>query len=193
MINDYELIYLAQENIEEAKNILYDKYINYIYVIISKAYQKYRLYTTDIEDLKLDCYIVIENAINKYNQDKDTKFKTYLKKCVETRLTDIIRKNLSYKGKIINNMISLDSIKDGMSLHDILYDNNYLIEDNFFDIDDFIINIKPKLSTNEKNILILILDGIKPEEMAILLNIDIKNINNTIYRLKTKIKTILGG
>lgn len=187
MINDYELIYLAQENIEEAKNILYDKYIDYIYKILSKETNN-RFITTDTEDLKIDCYLILENAINSYNQDKEAKFSTYLKKCTETKVMDIIRKRISYKGKITNNMISIDESRDGISMHDVLYDMKYLIEDNFFDIDDFTKKMKKNLSIQEKNIFVMILDGIKPEEMAILLNTDIKKIHNAIYRLKSKIK-----
>lgn len=188
MNNDYELIYLAQENNEDARNILHQKYRSFINKEVDKIYQKYKFITTDIDDLKLECKITLDKAINNYNQDREAKFSSYIRLCVETKLKDIIRMNLTKKRKIESSIISLDEEIKGTKRLDFLYNSYNPIEDNYFDISEFIKKTNTYLSNNEKEVLILLIKGKTQEEIAILLNSKVKNIRNTIYRIKTKLK-----
>lgn len=188
MTNDYELVYLAQENNEEARHILHKKYSSFIYCLIDKAYKKYNFITTDIDDVKLECIFILDNAINNYNQDREAKFSSYVKICIETKLKDVIKSNLTKKRKIENNIISLDEEIKGIKRQDLIFDNKALVSENYFDIDNFIKIVNKNLSNNEREILILLLKGKKIDEIAILLNIETKKIRNTIYRIKTKLK-----
>lgn len=188
MTNDYELVYLAQENNEDARNILHQKYSRFIHYLIQSKYKKCNFITTDIEDIELECSLIFDKAINSYNQDKDVKFITYLKSCVEKKLIDIIKASLTKKGRTENNMLSLDEETNGIKQYDVLYDYKNLIENNFVDIDYIAKIITNKLSIHEKDVLNLILKGHNKEEISILLGLELKQINNTIYRLKTKIK-----
>lgn len=188
MTNDYELVYLAQENNEEARNILHEKYSKLINSLINKTYKKYSFITTEIDDLKLECKIIFDNAINNYNQDKDAKFFTYAKLCIEAKIIDIIKSSLTKKSRIENNMISLDDDTDGVKKYDTIYEYKKIINNNYIDIETFVKNINLNLSIHEKDVLKLLLKGKNKKDISLLLNIDLKKINNTIYRLKTKIK-----
>ena len=188
MTNDYELVYLAQENNEEARNILHEKYSKLINSLINKTYKKYSFITAEIDDLKLECKIIFDNAINNYNQDKDAKFFTYAKLCIEAKIIDIIKSSLTKKSRIENNMISLDDDTDGVKKYDTIYEYKKIINNNYIDIETFVKNINLNLSIHEKDVLKLLLKGKSKKDISLLLNIDLKKINNTIYRLKTKIK-----
>ena len=192
MINDYELIYLAKDNNEEARNILYKKYNFLINKKISKLFQKYQFITTDTEDLKLEFKLVFENSINNYIQDKESKFSTYLNLCLDTKVKDIIKSNLTYKSKINNSILSLDEDINGIPLYELISDYKSKI-DNDIDVNSFIYKMNNNLSKYEKEIFRFLLDGKNPHDIALLLNTDLKKIKNTIYRLKTKIKKELYG
>ena len=70
----------------------------------------------------------------------------------------------------------------------MIYSNNSLIAENYIDLDNFVLNINEHLSNKEKDILIQLIKGKTQEEISLLLNIELKSIRNTIYRLKTKLK-----
>ena len=192
MNNDYELIYLAQENNEDARNILYQKYDFLINTKVKKIYQKYQYINTDNEDLKLELRFIFDNAINNYNQDKEAKFSSYLNLCFNTKIKDIIKNNFTYKNKINNNMISLDEDVNGIPLYELISDYKSKIDIDI-DINSFIYMMNNNLSKYEKEIFKYLLDGKNPHEIAKSLNVDLKKIKNTIYRLKTKIKIELYG
>ena len=191
MISENELIYLAQENDEQAKDILYQKYKSFIYSIIDKSKKKYNFLTTDIEDLKLECRLIFYNAIDTFNQDKEAKFSTYIKLCIESKLKDTIKRNLTKKARLENNTISLDKEVDGIDLYDILGDEKTNIENNYIDIENISKIINKGLSIHEKEILKLVIKGKDVQEIATLLSMDSKKIYNTIYRLKTKLKEVI--
>ena len=75
MYNDYELLYLAQENNEDAVNELRKKYNNLLY---TKALSYNRSSHIDIKELLSETEISFYKAVDNYI-DKNT-FKTYLNK-----------------------------------------------------------------------------------------------------------------
>lgn len=190
-MNDYELVYLAQEHIDEAKDLLYKKYLSFIDSFIFRFFNKYGN-LVDYDDVRIDCLLVFENVIDKFNQDRDTTFKTYLWTCLDSKLKDIFRSATSKKNSIFINSISLDNDINGVKLVDFVYNNYDLVEnkliDNYIDMDDFFLKIKKKLSNFEYMILCFIIKGYKIEDIALLLEVDSKKIYNTIYRLKFKLK-----
>ena len=191
MYNDYELVYLAQEKNEDAINILYKKYHNYIYKIIKSTCKQYNFNETELEDIDIECTLVLDNAINTYNQDKDSKFVSYLKLLLNSKLTDIIRKEYTKKAQIEKKITSIDDETTGLKLHDILFNNNDIIDNNYIDRQKIIKNINNKTDKFEKIVLKLLIEGKKPEEISIYLDKNKKNIYNTIYILKNKIKNEL--
>ena len=100
--NDYELIYLAKENSETAKKILFDKYST----LISKMYREgfyYQKY--NYSDFLQEGLMILETTINNYKNDYDVSFYNYFKICFARRLkrinsqTDlrICESNVKYK------------------------------------------------------------------------------------------------
>ena len=52
-------------------------------------------------------------------------------------------------------------------------------------------DILDSLSSNEKDVLYLMIDGFDYKEIATLLNVDSKSVDNTIQRIKNKVKSII--
>lgn len=103
MYNDYELLYLAQENNEDAVNELRKKYNSLLY---TKALSYNRSSHIDIKELLSETEISFYKAVDNYI-DKNT-FKTYLNKIIDNNLTNYILKYNNTKNKILNESISYE-------------------------------------------------------------------------------------
>ena len=64
----------------------------------------------------------------------------------------------------------------------------FSVVDNYIDINKFFYNLKEKLSKREYLVLSLLIKGYLPDNIALILKINNKQVYNTIYRLKIKLK-----
>lgn len=190
--NDYELIYLAQEENEDAINIIYQKYNPIIY----KKCLKYLpiLKGMELNDLLQECYLVLNYTIKSFNQDKDNTFYTFFNICLDRYLVSEYKKNNNTKNKYLNESISLDSLDDdNNSLIDLISDNKN-IEQEFIEneeITNIYNKIIAKLTELEECVFILKIQSYSYKEIADILDKDVKSIDNTMQRIKNKINTLI--
>ena len=69
--NDYELISLIQENVEEAKEILYEKYLPLIKKIVNKWYIQNENLGIDKNDLIQEGLVGLNKAIDHFKESRD--------------------------------------------------------------------------------------------------------------------------
>lgn len=190
--NDYELISLAHEQNEDAINIIYEKYKP---IIVSKCntYIKY-IKGIELSDLIQECYIVLNTAINTFNQEKDNIFYTFINLCLDRYLINEYKKSNNTKNKLLNESLSLDSLdNEDKNLIKIIKDDKYnpeleLIQElNFMELYNKIID---KLTYLEELVFILKVQNFNYKEIASILDKDSKSIDNAIQRIKTKIKEL---
>lgn len=190
--NDYELISLAHEQNEDAINIIYEKYKP---IIVSKC-NTYIKYIKGIElcDLIQECYIVLNTAINTFDQEKDNIFYTFINLCLDRYLISEYKKSNNTKNKLLNESLSLDSLdNEDKNLIKIIKDDKYnpeleLIQElNFMELYNKIID---KLTYLEELVFILKVQNFNYKEIASILDKDSKSIDNAIQRIKTKIKEL---
>ena len=136
MYNDYELLYLAQENNEDAVNELRKKYNSLLY---AKALSYSRSSHIDIKELlnetELAFYKAIDNYIDKKNTNTDDNtFNTYLNKVIDNNLTNYIAKHNVTKNKILNESISYENNNERILE---LESNKYNPEVNLFNDYDY--------------------------------------------------------
>lgn len=197
-MNDYELVYLSQEHIDEAKDILYKKYKGFVNNFINSFLCKCGCYNKiDYDDVEIECLLVFENVIDNFDQNKNSSFKSYLWTCLDSKMKDILRSYNSKKNGVYKKIISLDSEINGIKLEDTIYNNKDLIEFNInldsVNFDNIHSLVKEKLSKFELLIFDFLIKGYFPDEISLLIDVDRKIIYNTIYRLKKKVKKIVGG
>ena len=77
-MNDYELIYLAQEENEIAKELLYKKYAKIINMLIYKKYPKIKKLNIDTKDMYSISLTALNDAINFYNQNQNATFSYFI-------------------------------------------------------------------------------------------------------------------
>lgn len=195
--NDNEILNYISEKNEEAIELIYEKYKPLINKIASNIYKKYCKNTgLELSDLIQEGMIGLNNAINSYNDNKDTLFYTYAKTCIERIIINTVVGAHRQKHKILNESISFEvNLKDSdLNFDFFLKDNNTNPENIVIDMEnsnELMQEIEEALTPFEKQVLQLKLDGFDYKEIAGIIDREPKNIDNAIQRIKIKIKKIL--
>ena len=193
--NDYELISLAQEQNEDAIEILYQKYQPIISKKSKKFYNLLKGKGIELCDLIQECYIALDYAIKTFNQDKDNMFYTYLNTCLDRQLIDQYRKNLNLKNKLLNESLPLETTieeENNNDLLNIIEDNTNNPERELFTLEDYLSlqnKIIDKLTPLEECVFLLKIQNFDYKEIANILDKDNKSIDNAIQRIKLKIRS----
>ena len=193
--NDYELISLAQEQNEDALEILYQKYQPMISKKSKKFYNLLKGKGIELCDLIQECYIALDYAIKTFNQDKDNMFYTYLNTCLDRQLIDQCRKNLNLKNKLLNESLPLETSieeENNNDLLNVIEDNTNNPEKELFTEEDYLSfqnKIIDKLTPLEECVFLLKIQNFDYKEIANILDKDNKSIDNAIQRIKIKIRS----
>ena len=182
--NDYELVALAKEGNEDAVNLLYQKYRP---LIVSKSSDAIMLAThhgIEISDIMQEGFIGFDEAIKNFNEDDNTSFYTFAMLCVNRQIINYLRKLNCTKDKVLNDAVVIDetlekTIKDNTDT-EFSFISSEIMED-----------IENNLTEFEWDVFKYKVDGYSFEEIANILNRDIKSIYNTFHRLKGKVKKII--
>lgn len=195
--SEEEIISLALENNETAKNIILEKYNYIIDIMLKKYYNTALKLGIDLKELEQEAYMAFTDALNSYREDKNTKLSTFVTLCVDRRLKKIIKKNSGEKAKFLNTTFSLDYDynDEGATLQDIISDeskndplNNLTIKEGY---EELLTKIKNALSESEYDIFKFMLNEFDYQTIAALTNRTPKQVDNAIQRLKHKIRDII--
>lgn len=190
-LNDNELIYMINEDSEDAYELICKKYKSIVYKLAHKYSKGCSNVGIDINDLILEGNIGLDNAIRCYKEDNanDASFKSFLYLCVERQIISLIRRSTIKKNHILNTSTHYDSetlnnIKDTLYIEPL--EKIILNEDEKVKYNKLI----KKFTPLETKIFLLKLRNYSNPEIEQILNIDIKCIRNTTYRIRKKAKQI---
>ncbi len=196
-VNDSELLCMIQEASLEAKDVLFLKYRYIIDIEVKKYLAMANLLGYDYNDLYQDALVGFADALNSYKEDGKSALPSFISLCVDRRLQVAIRKAGRIKNKILNESLSLEHPYNqfAVPLMDLLSDHSkndplqsILKEEDFKEL---MRSIEEVLSQNEKEVYSLMVSGLKYNDIAVILNKSTKQIDNTMQRIKLKIKKIL--
>ena len=194
--NDHELIMLISENNDDARNIIYEKYHYIIDIIFKKYYKTALALSIEPSDLFQDALLGFTDAINRYNEEDTASFATFATMCVDRRIKTSIRNANTNKNKAMQDTVSLEyEYDDYLTLKDLIKDDSSIDpletiskEEDFKELDNQILNT---LSDSEIQVYQLLKEDYDYHEIAKILNKEPKQIDNTIQRIKKKIKSLL--
>ena len=194
-LNDNELVYLCNENNEEAANLIIDKYRSCILANLKEYLKEYNVIGLEVADLYQEGLIGLIHAINSFDEKKDVSFYTYANACIKSKIVSAMRQTFRMKNRILNNSYSLDKlIEDSNStFYELFKDEksnpDKLLEDEE-EKEDILNKVKSKLSNNEKIIFELRLKGLSNQEISTLIDKDKKYIENATFRINIKYKEL---
>ena len=191
--NDYELLYLIQEDNEDAKEIVYEKYRPMVEMKAKRFFSQIRNNGYELNDLIQEGMMGLSQAIKDYKDDKNIKFITFASVCIERQMLSFIRDVTRNKHQVLNSSISIDQASNatGRTLLDVLNDNNTANPEESFILleeqEELKNRIKKNLSAREQEVFDLRFEGFSYQEIAVLLNTTPKSVDGTISRIKQKI------
>ncbi|MDD2391738.1 MAG: sigma-70 family RNA polymerase sigma factor [Bacilli bacterium] len=196
-LNDFELIYYAKENDEDANELLYAKYKPLIVSMAAKMFKYTNQCGIEINDLIQEGMLGFSYAINSFNEEKNVTFYTYATTCVERKIISAITKANRQKNKILNESlpIEINSDDDQEKQFDKLLSDNSYNPENIIVGDEFqmeLLEIANRILTDyEYKVFELKINQFSYIEIAQILEKTPKAIDNALQRIKFKIKRAL--
>ncbi|WP_462335224.1 sigma-70 family RNA polymerase sigma factor [Fusobacterium varium] len=150
----------------------------------------------DREDVIQEARIGLLKAIKAYNENKKTSFSNFALLCIKRHLITMLKTSSSGKNRILNMAILNSSeIEDDSK---ITYENRSF---NFYNPEEIYLSkekikflnkyLKSHLSPMEKQIFEYMLLGLTYIEISKKTKRDLKSVDNSIHRIKTKIKKFI--
>lgn len=183
-INDYELIYLVNEKNEDAFNIIFKKYENLINKYANYYYNNYKQKGVNKDELNQEGKIGLYMALKTFDSLRNIKFYTLALSFIKKYMLNYIRMSLSHKNQIISGSVSLDNI-------DIKEKNNVALEIEEKELTKLLITFKNDLPFYEANIFELKYNGFKYDDIAKIMDMTKKQIDNKLLKIRKAFKNYL--
>jgi len=147
------------------------EYSSYIDGVVSSFPRHHR------EDLVQEGLMALSSAYSTFDESKNVPIEAYLKICIKRRIITAYR-SMKKNDETVD--IDFDEISDST---DIEYD---IVEKKY--AEDFFLELRQKLTELEKNVLTEYLSDRTYQQIADKLNINQKTADNTLVRIKNKVK-----
>ena len=193
-VNDYEVLYLVNDNNEDAYSLLFYKYKPIIISYAKTLQKKYYNSGLDFEDLYQEGMLGLSLAIKSFDSSSDNTFYTFAVLCIKRTMEKILLKSLRAKNLLNNKSCSLDDYinDEKYCLNDIVYSDKDVIELILDKLTDFkeLINFKYNLNSRQMPVFELKVNGFSNGEIATLLDMSYKEVDNCLYYIKKTIKKL---
>ena len=193
---DEFLFDMVSESNEEVRDSLYEKYEPLIKFIVKKYMTSANKYGLDYNDLIQEANVGFTDALNSYDEQKEASLKTFISLCIKRKLINAIRKAQTRKNKMQQASLSIDYDydKNGLPLIDVIKDETADPSLKFSEQENekvLLQKIKKELSKNEQKVFSYLLKGLNYKEIALLLDKTEKQIDNTIQRIRNKVRLLI--
>jgi len=193
--SDEELLYMIRQNDENALGILIKKYESSISMMCNELLKKQG--RNDFEDARQMAKIGFLSAVETYRHDKAASFRYFAKMCAEREVRSMLRKERVKGQYAYHRSVSLDqSINeaDGAYLLDFVestypeYNPTWIFEYNRLreNYEKELI----KLTELEKKVFVLWGKGVSYKEIAKLLDMKTKAVDNLLQRVRKKLSRV---
>ena len=190
-----ELIYLARSNDPVALRCLYSFYDALVNTVMRKM--KYiSSMSLEAQDLLQVGMITFEKVFWSYREDQDTTFEVYARSCIIKKMQSLLKKQYTFFTRYEKKAISLDRIvnyEDSRTYGELIADKRVeYYPQKAQDLEKVwelvYAIIQNETSDRDQKIFHLVLLGYSEKEVALMLNISIKCVYNSVYRVMTKLR-----
>ena len=192
LISDEEFVEKIKNGDDSFEIELLSKYKD----LVVKISRCYFITDGDLEDIIQEGMIGLYKAIKNYDKTKEASFKTFAVMCIKHQIQTAIRKSNANKNKPLSSAISFQTFSDEGNNESIEYLPVELVLD--LSPEDEVINkesyqqlkkkIKEILSPLEYKVLTYYLQGYSYKEISQGLKVTSKSIDNSLSRIKNKLR-----
>ena len=190
-----ELIYLARSNDPVALRSLYVYYDALVNTVMRKM--KYiSSMSLETQDLLQVGLITFDKVFWSYREDLDTTFEVYARSCIIKKMQSLLKKQYTFFTRYEKKAISLDRIvnyDDSRTYGELIADQSVEYSpqkaqdlEKVWELVYAI--IQNETSKRDQKIFHLVLLGYPEKEVALMLNISIKCVYNSVYRVMSKLR-----
>ncbi len=190
-----ELIYLARSNDPVALRSLYVYYDALVNTVMRKM--KYiSSMSLETQDLLQVGLITFDKVFWSYREDLDTTFEVYARSCIIKKMQSLLKKQYTFFTRYEKKAISLDRIvnyDDSRTYGELIADQRVEYSpqkaqdlEKVWELVYAI--IQNETSKRDQKIFHLVLLGYPEKEVALMLNISIKCVYNSVYRVMSKLR-----
>lgn len=190
-----ELIYLARSNDSVALRSLYAYYDALVNTVMRKM--KYiSSMSLEAQDLLQVGMITFDKVFWSYREDLDTTFEVYARSCIIKKMQSLLKKQYTFFTRYEKKAISLDRIvnyDDSRTYGELIADQRVEYSpqkaqdlEKVWELVYAI--IQNETSERDQKIFHLVLLGYPEKEVALMLNISIKCVYNSVYRVMSKLR-----
>ncbi len=190
-----ELIYLARSNDPVALRSLYVYYDALVNTVMRKM--KYiSSMSLEAQDLLQVGLITFDKVFWSYREDLDTTFEVYARSCIIKKMQSLLKKQYTFFTRYEKKAISLDRIvnyDDSRTYGELIADQRVEYSpqkaqdlEKVWELVYAI--IQNETSKRDQKIFHLVLLGYPEKEVALMLNISIKCVYNSVYRVMSKLR-----
>ncbi|KAA0948640.1 RNA polymerase sporulation sigma factor SigH [Sporosarcina sp. ANT_H38] len=191
-LSDGEVIAIIHEGSTDALNFLIRKYQSFVRL---KA-RSYFLIGGDREDIIQEGMIGLYKAIRDFKEDRLSSFKAFAELCITRQIITAIKTATRQKHIPLNTSVSLDKPvfdeESDRTLLDVIAgpvlddpEGLMIHREDFVQMED---EMNKVLSSLEKQVLALYLDGQSYQEISEELNRQVKSVDNALQRIKRKLE-----
>lgn len=190
-----ELIYLARSNDPVALRSLYSYYDALVRTVMRKM--KYvSSMSLEAQDLSQVGMITFDKVFWSYREDQDTTFEVYARSCIIKKMQSLLKKQYTFFIRYEKKSISLDKIvnyEDSRTYGELIADQRVEYSpqkaQNLEKVWELIYAIiQNETSERDQKIFYLVLLGYPEKEVALMLDISIKCVYNSVYRVMSKLR-----
>lgn len=182
-INDYEVLYLVEENQSDYKEIMFKKYEPILKGLSSKFFYKMKNLGVEFEDVYQEALIGFNYAIDHFDFSKDDKFYTYAIICVKSRLNSYYVKSSNGKSRILNESMILMQYSD-LDIESLLFT---CFDDSYLSFYYKIINFKNNLNDVQAQVFELKYNGFNNADIGKLLGLTVKKVYYYLCLIRKKL------
>ena len=190
--SENELASMICDNDEDVNETLYKKYSYLVTIVLNKNKDTLTKLKIELDEAKQESFYALNEALTTYRDDRDASLTVYIINVIDYRVQKLIRKKLRKKTKDEINNISLENCNETLLkiTPDIKYNpENLMLSNESYTtlVNDIMISLSP----HEKEIFNLIKENYSYNDISKILNLNIKQVYNSVYRIKDKVKTII--
>ena len=194
LLSDEELISRLREGHEDIRDYLMEKHKN----LVRKKARALYLIGGDNDDLIQEGMIGLYKAIRDFDPERGASFHTFADLCISRQLYTAVQASQRQKHQPLNSYVSLSdsdneeqtSSRASYAANDVRNRNPeelFIARENLEDMEDL---IEKKLSRFEREVLRYYLSGMNYSQIADTLGKSSKATDNSLQRIKKKIKQI---
>ena len=190
-----ELIYLARSNDPVALRSLYAYYDALVNTVMRKM-KDISSMSLEAQDLLQVGMITFDKVFWSYREDLDTTFEVYARSCIMKKMQSLLKKQYTFFTRYEKKAISLDRIvnyDDSRTYGELIADQRVEYSpqkaqdlEKVWELVYAI--IQNETSERDQKIFHLVLLGYPEKEVALMLNISIKCVYNSVYRVMSKLR-----